>query len=266
MATKKNTEAKQSTALAKRGSTAITNWEAELAKHAADVAAKEQMPTGQFASIKGGILSIAGSPMKENKVRVVIIDHVYENAMYAGEYDPDNVQPPACYAFGREEDQLAPHEKAHDKQHDACTGCAMNVFGSADKGKGKACKNTRRLAMLSADGLDSDSVEGGEVVYMKLPVTSVKAWAFYVKGLATTLKRPPFGVVTEIAVVPDAKTQFKVTFQCVGNVDGEVIGAIMARREKVGEEITFPYGDPKPVEEKPAKGKGKAAPAGKRRF
>ena len=31
--------------------------------------------------------------------------------------------------------------------------------------------------------------------------------------MAATLKRPPLGVISEVAVAPDAKTQFKVNFR-----------------------------------------------------
>lgn len=250
-------------ALAKRGGTAITKWEAELAKHAADVAAAEQMPTGQFVSIRAGVLTIGGQPVKDNKVKVVIIDHVYENALYRGDYDADNPQPPHCFAFGRNEKELAPHEEAYEPANEACEGCPNNVFGSADKGKGKACKNTRRLALISADGLSPDSVQDGELVYMKLPVTSTKGWAYYVKGLFAAYKRPPFAVVTEVAVVPDPNSQFKVTFTYVGMVPDNVMGAIMERREKVMAEIMFPYG--KPTEPAPKKGKAKGKPAKQQR-
>ncbi len=248
--------------LAKSGGSALaktTQWADEMAKYATEVADKEQMPSGNFISIKGGVMTIGGSPVKDNKVKVIIVDHVYENAKYDAEYDPDAPAPPSCYAFGRTEDELKPHEKASQPAHDQCTGCANNVFGSAEKGKGKACKNTRRLALVSADELSADSVRDGTVLFLKLPVTSTKGWAYYVKGLAATLKRPPFGVITEIAVVPDPATQIKITFQACGNVPDEVMGAVMERREKVAGEIMFPYGDA--PEAKPAKGKKGAKPA-----
>lgn len=247
----------KSKSIVKSSGKAITKWDDELAKHASEAAEKEQMPTGSFISIKGGILTIAGQAVKDNRLQAVIIDHVYENAYYDGAYDPDVPQPPSCYAFGRDEDELKPHEKASKPASESCVGCPNNVFGSAEKGKGKACKNTRRLALISADGLSANSAAEGELVYMKLPVTSTKGWAYYVKGLNATLRRPPFGVVTEIAVVPDSKTQFKVTFQAVGPVPDEVMGAIMERREKVCEEIMFPYGNPTELTEKP-KGKPKS--------
>jgi hypothetical protein len=246
--------AKKSGAIEKRGSAALANWDEELAKAAADVASKEQMPTGSFVSLKSGVMSIGGSPIKDNKLEVVIIDHVYENTFYEGDFDPDNPQPPACYAFGRTEEELKPHEKSSGPVHDQCQGCDNNVFGSAEKGKGKACKNTRRLALISADGLSPDSIKDGQVVYLKLPVTSTKAWSMYVKSLAAVFKRPPYGVVTEISVLPDAKSQFKVVFNRVDNIPAQLAAALMARKEKIAEEIMFPYGDPSPKE---AKGRGK---------
>jgi len=242
--------------LAKRSNTGISKWQDELAKHAQETADKEQMPKGSFVSTRGGILSIAGSPMKDNKVQVVILDHVYENVFYGGDYDADNPQPPACYAFARADDELEPHKEASEPVHDQCAGCPNNEFGSAEKGKGKACKNSRRLAMVSADGLSADSVADGDVVYFKLPVTSTKGWAYYVKGLNATLKRPPFGVITEVSLVPDPKSQFKVTFNHVGNVPDEAMDAVMERRGKVMEEIMFPYG-------KASEATPKAAPKGK---
>lgn len=236
---------------------AIMKWDAELAKYAADVAAKEQMPTGSFVSVRGGVLSIGGQPMKDNKVEVVIVDHIFENAYYVGDFDPDQPQPPHCYAFERDEKELKPHEKAHDPQHDQCAGCPKNEFGTADKGKGKACKNTRRLAIISATDLSKESITDGALFYWKLPVTSVKGWASYAQGLARVMKRPPFSVITEIAVVPDPQTQFKLTFRHVGNVPPELQSSVMKRREKVMEEIAAPYGVPS--EPRP-KSKGKGTP------
>lgn len=237
---------------------AITKWDEELAKHAMEAADKEQMPTGSFVSIRGGVLTIAGQAVKDNKLKAVIIDHCYENAYYEGEYDPEQPQPPVCYAFGRDDKELKPHEKAAKPCSEMCEGCPNNQFGSAEKGKGKACKNIRRLALISADGLNANSAEKSELVYLKLSVMSCKGWAFYVKGLAATLRRPPFGVVTEISVVPDVKAQFKVNFSVIGPVPDEVMGAVMERREKVMDEIMFPYSAPtEPVAKKPA---------GKRKF
>ena len=244
----------------KSGNVAITKWSDEMAKYAQEAAGSEQTPSGSFVSLRGGVLSFQGSPAKDNKAQVVILDNIYENTLYTGKFDPESPQPPSCYAFARDEKDLKPHEKASAPQHDQCSGCEHNVFGSAETGKGKACKNTRRLALLSANGLSAQTVRDYDVLHLKIPVTSVKGWSYYVKGIATTLKRPPFGVVTELAVVPDPKSQFRLVFTCVSPIDDAVMGAVMERRKEIMEQIAFPY------PEASAAPKAKAAPSKARKF
>jgi hypothetical protein len=236
-------------------STAMMNWEEELAKYAQETSDREQTPSGQFIGTRGGILSVGGQPVEGNKILVIILDHVYENVFYKGKFDADAPASPNCYAFGHVEDGMAPHEDAGDKQAAECSGCPQNEWGTADTGKGKACKNIRRLAIISANGLTPEGVPDAEIFYAKVSVTSVKPWAHYVKGVASTLKRPPFGVITEISLTPDAKTQFKMNFRVVESLGQEFIVPILARLESVKEEITFPYGkfNPESDEAKPAK-------------
>jgi hypothetical protein len=76
---------------------------------------------------------------------------------------------------------------------------------------------------------------------MKLPVTSVKGFAGFVKQTASVLRRPPHGLVTKIKVVPDGKDQFKVLFEAIENIPNDLMGAIMKRREEVSAVIDFPY-------------------------
>lgn len=85
---------------------ALASWDQELAQFATDIAAKEVAPAGQFISFRGGILSIAGSPQQDNEVKVVVLDHCFENALYEGDFNPDVPQNPICFAFGREEGEL----------------------------------------------------------------------------------------------------------------------------------------------------------------
>lgn len=244
---------------------ALAKWEAQLAQDAKAEADNEQLPGGQFLSIKAGVLSLAGQPIEDNKLDVVIVDHVFENAYYTGRYDPDNPSSPICYAFGREEESMAPADDVEEKQNDACAGCPQNVFGTADEGRrpGKACKNGRRLALLSAEGITAHAASEGEIAFLKVPPTSLKGWAYYVKSLASTYRRPTYGVVTTIGVVPDQKDQVRVTFVMKELLDAKVLAAIAERREAVKELIIFPYAKNAPVVARaPARrGGGRAAPA-----
>lgn len=218
---------------------ALAKWDDRMAKYATEVAATEKT-SGKFISTKGGVLTYGGAQMPGNKMTVVILDHIMENHLYSSDYDAGNPSSPVCFAFGRNGDEMAPHDDSSEPQNDACKGCPANQWGSAEKGRGKACKNIRRLAMLTEEGLED--IESAEVAYLRVPVTSVRAWAGYVQSIATNMRRPPFGVVTEIGIVPDPSSQFRLTFTHVQNIEeDDVLEALEARREKVGCEIDFPY-------------------------
>ena len=243
-------------AAAKKPTTAkaVANWDERLAGYDTEVAATEQTGGGKFISTKGGRLSIGGAEVPENKMTVVVLDHIMENHHYTERFNPDAPTSPVCFAFGRNEAEMVPHENSTEPGSDACKGCPLNEWGSADVGKGKACKNIRRLAVITEDGLED--IENAEVAFLKIPVTSVKAWAGYVQAVANNLKRPPFGVVTEVSLVPDPSTQFRMQFKLVEAIeDSEALEALIARREQVANEIAFPY---QPAEEAPVAAPKKA--------
>ena len=250
---------------AKKPGTSVINWEKQMEEEA-QIAAKqeESTSTGNFFGTKAGQLTWQGEPVKGNEMVCIILDSVLENVYYQGEYDPSVPQSPTCYAFGRDEN-LSPHPKvveAGDAQHEQCKGCQWNEFGTAEKGKGKACRNTRRLAIIVAGTPikgdyqlfdEVDHFETTQIGFMKLPVTSVKAYAAYVKQLSGALKRPPHGVITRISLTPDAKNQFKVEFEAYSNIPNELMAAVMARRQEATAAIEFPYSKIE-EEEAPAKG------------
>jgi hypothetical protein len=265
-------------------STAVANWDEELAAQAKAAAAMEESTaTGSFFGLRAGQLTWNDSPLPGNQMAVIVLDHVLENIFYDGAYDPDTPQSPDCFAFGRIEKELTPHSAAVENgtsQCEQCHNCEKNEFGSADVGKGKACRNVRRLAMISAGTInaktdeatlteDPDDIDSAQLGFMKLPVMSVKGWAAYVKQLAGALHRPPHAVFTKVSVVPDPKSQFRVVFECLGEVPNELLGAIMKRHNEAKETIEFPYTPRDPNAEPPEKPAprrgGKAAAPGRGR-
>lgn len=258
--------------------TAVTNWDEELAKQAdASAAMEANTGGGQYFSLKGGILALNDQAIPNNQMAVIILDSILENVFYEGEYDPDNPTPPTCFAFGRDENTMAPHENVVARgqgQEEQCLGCPMNAFGTAEKGRGKACRNTRRLGMIPAGDLTIDGrftafTEGDHfataaAAFMKLPVTSVKGYASFVKSVSGSLRRPPHGIFTKVKLVPDPKTQIRVVFEPIAAVPNELLAIIMKRNLEVKAVIEQPY--ILDVEEKPAKpepkGRGAKAAAG----
>ena len=247
----------------------MVRWDEELAKQAEVAAAMENSTaTGQFFSMRGGQLTFNDAPMPGNRVLVVVLDTLLENIFYTGKFNPEEPSGPACFAFGRDDKDMAPHELAQDKQSEKCMDCPNNQWGTADTGRGKACRNTRRLALIPAGSFnargEAEVVEDAEhyntaaLAFMKLPVTSVKGYAAFVKSLAGTLKRPPHGVFTRISVVPDPKTQFKVVFDPVKSIPNALMATIMDRVKEAKSVIDFPY---QPVDDAAPARKTSHAPA-----
>lgn len=273
MATKKTAAA----AATEKPSTsrALAKWDEELARQAEAAAAVEaSTATGSFFSLKNGTLSINDTPLPNNEMAVIILDGILENVYYGSEYDSDNPAPPRCFAFGRDEKTMAPHTIAIESgnaQAEQCQGCEWNEYGSAERGRGKACRNTRRLAMIPAgtfnekgklEQLEDDQFETSQLSFMKLPVTSVRGYAAFVKQVAGALKRPPLGVFTRVSVVDDADNQFKVLFEPLGQVPDELMAVVMARAEEARGSIEQPYqafDEEEVASRKPARGRGKPA-------
>lgn len=233
---------------------------AELAGAAKEAAAKERPAIGRI-SLKSGVMSYQGNAMPDNAMEVIIVGGGYRNVWYAGRYDADNIVNPNCFALAEEEAGMEAHENVPDESVPgdsaenardtdgsarACKGCAMGEWGSSPTGgRGKACKQTRRLVMLPANVLDSGSPEDvlkSEMAILDVPVTSVKNYANLVSTLAATLNLPVWAVRTYVKVVPNAKTQFQVEFTPLAPAgDALTIRALMKRRDEAMRMALTPY-------------------------
>lgn len=249
-------------------STALVNWDKELADAAAAAKGTAAAASGgaNRISIQGGTLTLDGNEVPHNQLVCVIADFVMENKFYTTEFDPDNPSSPDCYAFGRKLDELGPHDDAEDKQNETCAGCKNNEWGSSDKGRGKACRNTYKLLLVPAGRLDDrgmfeapedDEDMKGELYSLSIPPTSLKAFSAYVDTLSGRL-RPPWAVFTKVSVKGDKKNQVAVSFQAVGDVPPEFLQTAKDRNKEAARTIETPYPKNSEREEKPvAKGKGK---------
>jgi hypothetical protein len=235
-------EKQMAKAKAVASSTTLSKWDQRLRDLAAQAMKAESGVGGggNFVSIRGGILTYQGAQVSENKMHVIIVDAVLENQWYDIAFDPNNPQAPACYAFGREAETMVPHENSSNKQNDDCATCQQMQFGSADRGRGKACKACQRLALITQG--DLDNIEDAQVAYLKLPFFSTLEYAAYVRQLNDIYHYPPIAFITEISVVPDAKSQFRVKFKLVSQIDSaEAMAGLMPIRDKTEREIMFPY-------------------------
>lgn len=234
---------------AQKQTTEMTEWEAELARRtqlARGMAAATSTGEGNKISIKSGIMTYQGNPVPGSKLNAIVVANVAENHWYEEEYDSDNPQPPDCYAFAATEEEVAtmkPHPQSAKPQSETCATCPKNKFGSAERGKGKACKNTHKLALLTEDVLDKGSdILGATPATLFVPPTSGKAWTGFVKSVADTFNRPPLAVVTEISCAPDPKVMVKVSAKLVRKIDdGKAIMQLIKKGDIAQQDLVKPY-------------------------
>lgn len=216
---------------------------AQLADAAKAAAATERPAVGRIG-LQSGQMTYAGTPVTGNKIEAVLLLAAYRNVYYAGRFDRNNIKPPNCFALAMHDKGMAPHPNVLEPASDACATCDFDAWGSdPNGGRGKACKQSRRVVLLPASALSSpDDVKKAELAVLDIPVTSVKNYSNYVNILAASASVPPYAAVTEISVVPDAKTQFKVNFTPLRVVPSiELLDAIKSRFEMAEKIALTPY-------------------------
>lgn len=226
------------------------SWEEQM-KADAKAQVSAERPALAFMSLKSGVMAIGDEPVPGNEILAIVVAAVAENTWYKDRYDPNVRANPACYALGEgKAEDLLPFDESAEKQHTDCKTCPKFEWGSdPNGGRGKACKERRRLALLAPDG-------GAEMVILSIPPTSLKNWGNHVSRVVATTGMSTAGVLTRIKVVPSAKNQFEVKFEMVDKVPEHMMPAVMSKRAEAIAAMTTPYPE---LEEE-------AAPAKKRKF
>ena len=255
----------------------IAKYDQQWAKAGEQYVSREKAEGGHFLSLAGGVFKLGDEPVPGNQLCVVILDAIFENAYYAEKWTPDGpVMPPTCFAMAHEQEDLEPMIEAmkadmdhFEPQHDTCHGCPMNEWGSADTGKGKACGNRRRLALIQAGEYvpvrgvkggfeleafaEEDHYKAADLTFLKLPVTSGKEFSRFVKATLRDFGRPPYGVVTRIYIEHGGPNQFTVKFEALDALPDEWFQTIQSRHEEAVEAIMKPYEPPSDEEKTPAR-------------
>jgi hypothetical protein len=172
---------------------------------------------GTFKRIVGGEQIGKAAP---HAINVIVVDQLADvsRTFYAEAYDPEGAAKlPDCWS----NDGRAPDSRAANPQSASCKACPMNVVGSGSKGKGKACRYRRHLAVL---------VEGdpsGEVYQLGLAAKSLfgdavgntypyEAYARFLKANG----EGPDSVVTRVMYDTEADT-LTLKFQAVRHLTQE---------------------------------------------
>ncbi|MBI1316386.1 hypothetical protein GC167_05940 [bacterium] len=273
----------------------MVNYDARMAADAEALAKQDRGGDGTFLSTRGGILALGEEQLPGNQVACVIVDSVLENSYYSQAYDPNNKMPPTCYAYTRgEPEEMMPHLETMAKDQEyfvpqnmaddgqggfiigGCKGCPMDEYGSAMRngqpGRGKACKNTVRLALLPAGlyqqapnrrdwelGLHDDPQHylSSDVVFLSVPPTSLGAWKNYKKMLRVQHARAPYGAVTRVFLQQDPVKQFTVNFELIELASPEMLQGIVPRVDELLVEPFKGHEAPQADQQPPAAAQGR---------
>lgn len=138
----------------------------------------------------------------------VIADFRLINRYYKDAYITNQRHVPDCWAVGNSVDTLTP-SSVISRQSETCSACPLNRFGS--RGRGKACRNEARLAIVPP-GANAEMTPW----ILKVTPTSIRAFEIYEKLNAATYQLPLFFSLTEIAL-NTAKQYPRLTFENAGS-------------------------------------------------
>lgn len=200
--------------------------------------------------------SLPNGEITEGPIDLVILDFVSVNQLYDGVYDPSAVSPPVCFAIGDQPDNLIASDRSIDKQSDTCASCPQNRYESAARGKGKACKNTRLVAVMSPDATEDDPIW-----LLKVSPTGLKSFDGYIRTLSQRSNLAPIQVVTKVGFDP-ASDYPSLRFAPEAKLDN--LEFFLGRMEEAADLIRQEpdYSGYEVEEKKPAR--GKSAPRGRR--
>lgn len=207
-----------------------------LAKAAEEQGAAETSSI-PYMSIKGKKFTI-GDEKLGTTLDVVILADMFDHAYYDKDYDPDVISPPACWAINARENDIAPNPTLVPAiQATKCSECPQNEFGSAKNGKGKACRNGRRLLVAS---VTTNGVNLSDLAIINIPPTSLKAYARYTKNITAIHKLPTWAVATKLTFDDDSAWPSIVPLY-VATIDGKSIGEITTMLNEYQAMVSQPY-------------------------
>lgn len=140
---------------------------------------------------------------------------------YKGGYTEGSDSKPACYS----NDGIAPGVNAQEPQCKTCAACPQNVWGShvsEDGKKGKACSDSKRLAIAPAGQIN-------DPMLMRVPAASLKALTAFGQQLAK--RGVPYQAVVAKIGFDYSVAHPALTFKPIGFVDESTLAEIKETME-----------------------------------
>lgn len=176
----------------------VAAYQERLRAELLTLAKQTAAPSSNKISTRGKMFTLPDGQSHPGPMNVIVLDFVAVNSFYEGIYNPQVKKPPLCFAVGKELDSLKPSDKAPQPQNLSCAGCVRDAWGSGAGGRGKACKNTRRLIIVPPNFTDKTNP-----MTLYVSPTGLKQWDGYVRRLIIEHTARPIDVVTKISFDPN---------------------------------------------------------------
>lgn len=238
---------------------------------------KAESPSGGYISLKQGRMKVGDVPMPNDMIRAIVVEYRKDNEFYPKAYVQGESQFPTCHAVVRPHEVLSPWRKPRPGEDTSklksdkatglvadcekpeveagrgCDSCRMLEWKSASlienyrgSGKGKACRESRRLHVLAADQCTTPGdVEKAPFMTLIPPPTSLDNFKRFANEVTEVLDTPIFGAVVEIAVKPHDDFQFMVHYKIIEQINDEgILLALLNRHEQMAQkQMSLPKAD-----------------------
>lgn len=164
------------------------------------------------------------NPNYEKTIEGVLIHHHDANAYWPEGSEYDDNTPPLCSSVNGKQGIGEPGG--------FCAMCAMNQYGTASEGRGKACKNMRTLYLLQSGACVP--------IQISLPPTSLKPFKTFINQAFLLRRRPSYSSVIQLGLRKEnaGGNDYSVaTFRLIANFEGEELAQIRAYAEGFKEQI-----------------------------
>lgn len=162
----------------------------QIKRELANVRSTIAPPSGNTISTKSKLFHLPTGQTSRGPIQAVILDYRNYNRYYDTPYNSMNPKPPACFAIAKHHEALAPHPGAEKPQAEDCASCPHNQWNSDRNGKGKACTNMVRLAIVPPDATPET-----KPMLLNASPTALRSW----QNLVTSLESG--GMLTVQAIV-----------------------------------------------------------------
>lgn len=240
------------------------DWKEALKKQVAVTqAAKAEVNGIPHISLKGGRMSLNDQYIPGDDLQCIILASTVEKSWYDRPYDPDDNSPPDCFALGKKQSLMEPHENVPMPPSDNCKSCPMAEYGTARQGKGPACKTRMRLLVMPVpDNVTADMIRGKEAemaIYKTQPTSTVNFNGAGGAGKAPGYQKvlaeqgiTPWAVISKVRVLPHNKKLHETTFHLVKPLtEDDLLAAAFSRCEQAELDVAQPYTYPEADENAP---------------